>query len=64
MRSRSCCPKDTTSAAPARLKNRDDGAHAAVVIVGLWDAQLHQDTAHVLFDRSLGDPKLPGDTGI
>ena len=51
-------------AALARLKERDNGAHTAVVIVGLWDVQLHQDAAHVFFDGSFGDPKLPGDARI
>ena len=64
MRSRSCCPEVAAPAALARLKKRDDGARAAVVVVGFWDVQLHQDAAHVFFDGSFGDPKLPGDTGI
>jgi hypothetical protein len=32
------------------------GQHAPVVVGGLGDAQLHENAAHVLLDRALGDP--------
>ena len=38
--------------------------HAAVVVRGLGQAQLHEDAAHVLLDRSLGHPELAPDARV
>ena len=35
-----------------------------MVLVGLRQAELPQDAVHVIFDRSLGDPQVPSDTGV
>src|SRR5260370_2964169 len=48
----------------ARLEESDDGAHATVVIAGLWHSQFDQDAAHVFLDGAFGDPELPSDPRI
>jgi hypothetical protein len=44
------------AARPAALKKSEHREDPAVVIVGLLQAQLGEDTAYVLLDGSLGDP--------
>ena len=47
----------STSRALPGLEERDDREHAAVVVVGLGQAELREDAADVLLDRALGDPE-------
>jgi hypothetical protein len=35
-----------------------------MVIVGLRQGELPQDAVYVVFDRSLGNPQAPSDTGV
>jgi hypothetical protein len=46
------------------LQERDHGQDAAMVILRRLERQLSEDAVHVLLDRSLRDPQLPGDAGV
>ena len=48
----------------AGLQEGDHGQDAAVVIVGLVQAQLGQDAADVFLDGALGDKEPPCDAGV
>ena len=48
----------------ARFEKPDHGEHAAVVVVGLGEAELDEDAVHVLFDRPFGDPQAARDPGV
>jgi hypothetical protein len=46
------------------LEERDDGEHAAMIIVGLGQRQLAQDAPDVLVDCAFSNPQLAGDPGV
>src|SRR6266536_1401924 len=48
----------------AGLEEGDHREDAAVVVVGLGEAQLGEDTAYVLLDGPLRDPQAAGDAGV
>ena len=46
------------------VEKRNDGEHAAMIVLGLRQRQLAQDAAHMLLNGALGDPQLAGDTRV
>jgi hypothetical protein len=71
-RCQACPPRRRQQQRPRSGKGRGSGAveegehgqHAPVVVGGFGDAELHENAAHVLLDRALGDPQLVGDAGV
>ena len=55
---------DAIGVTKRRSKKGEYGEDTTVVFVGLRQAELPQDAVHVIFDRSLGDPQVPSDTGV
>ena len=46
------------------VEKRDRRKHAAVVVLGLRQAEFHHDAVHVPLDGPFGDPKPPTDARI
>jgi hypothetical protein len=57
-------PFDAIGLTKRGSKKGEHRENATVVLVGLRQAELPQDAVHVIFDRSLGDPQVPSDTGV
>src|SRR5256884_7457272 len=57
-------PGITRRLGSAGLEEGDHGEDAAVVIVGLGQVQLGEDTADVFLDGAPGDEEPPGDAGV
>ena len=55
---------DAIGVTKRRSKKGEYGEDTTVVFVGLRQAELPQDTVHVIFDGSLRDPQAPSDTGV